>query len=291
MADKPRIDEVTGVETTGHQFDGIEELNNPMPQWWVTIFYATIVFAGVYVIFFPAIPMVTAATQGVLGYTARGEVAERIAEHSEMQSVWRDRIAATEVEDIPNDPELLQFAMAAGKANWAVNCSQCHGSGAQGNVGGYPNLNDDAWIWGGELYDIYTTIAHGVRNEVDPDARYSMMPRYGEEELLSREEIEQVANYVMTFSGSEHDAQLAAAGEEIWLDNCAACHGDEGGGGPEVGAPNLSDNTWLYGGAVEDVIQQVWAPQQGVMPPWLSKLGEAEVKELAVYVHSLGGGQ
>jgi cytochrome c oxidase cbb3-type subunit 3 len=155
--------------------------------------------------------------------------------------------------------------MAAGKANWAVNCSQCHGSGAQGNVGGYPNLNDDAWIWGGELYDIYTTIAHGVRNEVDPDARYSMMPRYGEEELLSR--------------------------EEIWLDNCAACHGDEGGGGPEVGAPNLSDNTWLYGGAVEDVIQQVWAPQQGVMPPWLSKLGEAEVKELAVYVHSLGGGQ
>ncbi|SEA72824.1 cytochrome-c oxidase, cbb3-type subunit III [Rubrimonas cliftonensis] len=289
MAEK-RIDEATGVETTGHEFDGIAELNNPMPQWWLSIFYACVAFALIYTIFFPAWPMVTKATEGWLGYTARGEVAEEIAEHAESQAVWRQRIADTDIEAIRNDPELLQFAMAAGRANFAVNCSQCHGSGAAGNVGGYPNLNDDDWIWGGDLESIYTTIAHGVRNEADPDARYSEMPRYGVDELLSREEIAQVAQYVVSLSGGEQDAAAVEAGMEIYLDNCAACHGDEGLGVPEVGAPNLADSVWLYGGSAEQIAAQVWRPQQGVMPPWLGKLGETQVKELAVYVHALGGG-
>jgi len=291
MADgKKRIDEATGVETVGHQFDGTQELNNPMPQWWLAIFYACVVFAGVYMIFFPAIPMVTTATKGVLGYTARGEVAEDIASHAEGQAVWRERIAAADLEDIQSDPELLQFAMAAGKANWAVNCSQCHGSGAAGNVGGYPNLNDDAWIWGGDLENIYLTIAHGVRNEVDDDARYSMMPNYGVDELLTREEIAQVTQYVISLGGREHDAAMAEAGYEIYDANCYACHGENGMGGPEVGAPRLSDNVWLYGGSAEAIEAQIWQPQHGVMPPWIGKLGETQVKELAVYVHSLGGG-
>lgn len=290
MADKPRIDEATGVETVGHTFDGIEELNNPMPQWWLSIFYACVVFALAYTIFFPAWPLLTQATSGVLGYTARGEVAAAIETHAEGQSVWRDRIAATELEDIQADPELLQFAMAAGKANWAVNCSQCHGSGAQGNVGGYPNLNDDDWIWGGDIENIYLTIAHGVRNEVDDDARYSEMPRYGEDELLSGEEITQIAHYVVSLSGGEHDAALAAAGAENFAYECAACHMETGMGNADVGAPNLTDSVWLYGGTVAEVRQQIWAPRQGVMPPWIDKLGEEQIKELAVYVHALGGG-
>jgi cytochrome c oxidase cbb3-type subunit 3 len=290
MAQK-RIDEATGVETTGHEFDGIAELNNPMPQWWLTIFYACIAWALIYTIFFPAWPLISSATTGLLGYTARGEVMERVAEHAEMQQVWKDRIAEAGLEDIRQDPELLNFAMASGAANFALNCSQCHGSGAAGNVGGFPNLNDDDWVWGGDLENIYLTIAHGVRNEDDPDARYSEMPRYGVDELLTRAEIADVAHYVVSLSGRDADAAAAERGAVTFADNCAACHGEQGEGIPEMGAPRLSDDIWLYGGSVEEIAAQVWQPRQGVMPAWLSRIGETDVKELTVYVHSLGGGQ
>ena len=290
MAEK-RIDEITGVETTGHEYDGITELNNPLPQWWLTIFYATVVWAFAYTIFFPAWPMVTEATRGVLGYTDRGDVAERIAAHAEGQAVWRERIAATEMEDIRADPDLLAFAMASGAASFALNCSQCHGAGAAGNVGGFPNLNDDDWIWGGDLEAIHHTIAHGVRNEADDDARFSMMPAYGVDGLLSRAEIADVAQHVLALNGAADDAAAAERGAVIFEENCAACHGEEGLGGPEVGAPNLANGIWLYGGTAEALQAQIHNPRHGVMPPWIDRLGETAVKELAVYVHSLGGGQ
>jgi cytochrome c oxidase cbb3-type subunit 3 len=290
MAQK-RIDEATGVETTGHEFDGIAELNNPMPQWWLTIFYACIAWALIYTIFYPAWPLITSATSGLLGYTARGEVMEKVAAHAEMQQVWKDRIAEAGLEDIRQDPELLNFAMASGAANFALNCSQCHGSGAAGNVGGFPNLNDDDWIWGGDLENIYLTIAHGVRNEDDPDARYSEMPRYGVDELLTRAEIADVAQYVVSLSGRDADAAAVERGAVTFADNCAACHGEQGEGIPDLGAPRLSDDIWLYGGSVEEIAAQIWQPRQGVMPAWVSRIGETDVKELAVYVHSLGGGQ
>ncbi len=291
MAEK-KIDPATGVETTGHEWDGVTELNNPMPRWWVSIFYATIVFAVIYTIFFPAWPLVETATRGVLGYTARGEVAEKVAAHKEMQSVWKDRIAAASMEEIREDPDLFNFALASGAANFAVNCSQCHGAGAAGNVGGYPNLNDDAWIWGGDLENIRYTITHGVRNEDDPDARYSEMPRYGVDELLSAEEIEGAVQYVLNFTGRATDVELAeTVGAEVWEYNCSACHGENGGGGPMLGAPRLNDAIWLYGGEAEDIRAQIWKPRQGVMPAWGLILDDTTVKELAVYVHSLGGGQ
>ncbi len=290
MAEK-RIDEATGVETVGHSFDGIEELNNPMPQWWLSIFYATVVFALVYTIFFPAWPMVTEATRGVLGYSARGEVVERIAAHEEGQAVWRERIDAADLETIRTEPELLDFALAYGRAQFAVNCVSCHGSGAAGAEGGYPNLNDDDWIWGGDLENIHLTIAHGVRNEADPDARYSMMPAYGADGLLSRAEIADVAQHVLAYSDRATDEAAVERGAVIWEENCAACHGDDGRGGPEVGAPNLADNIWLYGGSAEEIQAQIWRPRHGVMPPWVERIGETAVKSLAVYVHALGGGE
>jgi cytochrome c oxidase cbb3-type subunit 3 len=181
--------------------------------------------------------------------------------------------------------------MASGAANFALNCSQCHGSGAAGNVGGFPNLNDDDWIWGGDLENIYLTIAHGVRNEDDPDARYSEMPRYGVDELLTRAEIADVAQYVVSLSGRDADAAAVERGAVTFADNCAACHGEQGEGIPDLGAPRLSDDIWLYGGSVEEIAAQIWRPRQGVMPAWVSRIGETDVKELAVYVHSLGGGQ
>lgn len=290
MANK-YIDEATGVETTGHEWDGVTELNNPMPRWWLSIFYACIVFALAYTVFFPAWPMLTTSTRGLLGYSARGEVAQAIAAHAEMQSVWRDRIAAASFDEIRADPDLLQFALAAGAANFAVNCSQCHGAGAAGNAGGYPNLNDDDWIWGGTLDDIYTTVTHGVRNETDPDARFSMMTTFGADGLLEPEQIRDVAQHVLSLSGRAADATAAERGAEVWAENCAACHGDEGTGGPELGAPNLADGLWLYGETAEAIYAQVWRPKHGVMPAWGPRLGDAAVKELAVYVHALGGGQ
>jgi cytochrome c oxidase cbb3-type subunit 3 len=290
MAEK-RIDEATGVETTGHEYDGIAELNNPMPKWWVSLFYATIVFAVIYTIFYPAWPLVTTHTRGLLGYTARGEVAEKIADHTAMQSVWRDRIAGASLEEIREDPDLFNFSLASGQASFAVNCSQCHGAGAAGNVGGFPNLNDDDWIWGGDLDSIYVTISHGIRNDDDADARLSMMPAYGVDGLLTRAEIRDVAQYVLNFSGRAEDAEAVARAAETWEVNCAACHGDDGTGGRDLGAPNLTDAIWLYGDSAEEIYNQVWNPRHGVMPPWQARLGDTAVKELAVYVHSLGGGE
>ena len=290
MAEK-KIDEATGVETTGHEYDGISELNNPMPKWWVSLFYATIVFGVIYTFFYPAWPLITTNTRGLLGYTARGEVADKIAAHTAMQSVWRDRIAAASLEEIREDPDLFNFSLASGQASFAVNCSQCHGAGAAGNTGGFPNLNDDDWIWGGDIEAIYTTISHGIRNDDDPDARFSMMPAYGVDGLLTKAEIADVAQYVLNLSGRAEDMEAVARATETFANNCAACHGEQGLGGPELGAPNLADAIWLYGDTAQDIYNQVWNPKHGVMPPWQQRLGDTAVKELAVYVHSLGGGQ
>jgi cytochrome c oxidase cbb3-type subunit 3 len=290
MAQK-RIDEATGVETTGHEYDGIAELNNPMPRWWVSLFYATIVWGVGYTILFPAWPTLSGHTAGLLGYTSRGEVIERIAAHAEMQSVWRERIAAASFEEIKADQDLFAFAQASGAANFALNCSQCHGSGAAGNTGGFPNLNDDDWIWGGDIEAIHLTISHGVRNAEDADARYSEMPKYGVDELLTKDEISAVAQHVLNFTGRATKPELLETGATIFAENCAACHGEEGLGGPEVGAPNLADAIWLYGGSEAELVAQISNPRQGVMPPWTARLGDTAVKELAVYVHSLGGGR
>ena len=290
MAEK-KIDEATGVETTGHEYDGIMELNNPMPRWWVSLFYACIVFSLGYTIFYPAWPLKETNTKGLLGYTARDEVFRKIDEHTAMQSVWRDRIAAASLEEIRDDPDLFSFSLASGAASFAVNCSQCHGAGAAGNVGGFPNLNDDDWIWGGDLENIYHTITHGVRNEDSADARFNMMSSFGADELLTRAEIGDVTQFVLMLGGRATDTEAASRGEELYADNCAACHGEDGRGLVELGAPNLTDDIWLYGGTAEAIAAQIWRPQHGVMPAWGERLGDTAIKELTVYVHSLGGGR
>lgn len=285
MADEQRrIDEETGTETTGHSWDGIEELDTPMPRWWLWTFYACIVFAVGYAIYYPAWP---GATSGAFGGTLRQNVVADIAEHAEGQSEWRDKIAAATLEDIRRDSQLLTFANSAGKAAFGVNCSQCHGSGAQGFVG-YPNLNDDAWIWGGSLDDIYHTIKHGVRNEDADDARWSEMPAFGE--ILEKEEIADVTQFVMALGALEHDVDAAARGSDIFTENCAACHGDAGEGDPEQGAPRLNDAIWLFGGDAEHISSQINQPAHGVMPAWGLRLDDTTVKALAIYVHGLGGG-
>lgn len=283
------IDEISGVETTGHEWDGIKELNNPLPRWWLWTFYACIVWAFGYMIAMPAIPLFKEATPGILGYSSRGDVANKIAEAKEGQAVFVDKIASMDVVDILADEELSRFARAGGHAAFKVNCVQCHGSGAQGFLG-FPNLNDDEWIWGGTVDEIYTTITHGVRFEADFDTRFSEMSAFGKDELLTRDEIRVVARYTAFLSGYE-GGEDTIEGRELFLDNCSACHGELGEGDIYAGAPALNNAIFQYAGSLETVISQIDAPQHGTMPAWGTRLGDATVKQLAVYVHSLGGGQ
>ena len=280
------------VETTGHEWDGIEELNNPLPRWWLWTFYATIVWALIYTILFPAWPLITGATPGVLGFSTRANVAAEIQRFEAANGPMRDRLVAADLAAVKDDPELLQFATSAGAAVFRTNCSQCHGSGAAGvQASGYPNLLDDDWIWGGAMEDIHTTITHGIRNTTDDEARYSQMPAFGVDGLLEAPQIDAVVQHVLAISGQEHDAALAAEGATIFAENCAACHTEAGTGDRTQGAPNLTDAIWLYGGTVDDLTYTIHNARFGVMPNWNQRLSEADIRSVALYVHGLGGGE
>lgn len=289
MSEK-EIDEVSGVQTTGHEWDGIRELDNPMPRWWLWTFYACILFAVGYCIYYPAIPLLTGATPGTSGFSTRADVARDMQQAKASKAALMSQIEAMPLEDIRNNDALYRFAVSAGKSNFKVYCSQCHGSGAQG-APGYPNLNDDDWIWGGDLASIYTTISHGVRSTADDETRVSEMPAFGRDGILKSSQIKDTAEYVLKLSNQAHNERAAARGAAVFAENCVACHGADGKGGREVGAPNLTDSIWLYGGSREEIVSQVTQSKHGVMPSWLPRLGEASVKQLAIYVHSLGGGE
>ena len=290
MADEKEVDAVTGVETTGHDWDGIRELDNPMPRWWLWTFYATIAFSAVYTVLYPAWPLVNSATTGLLGWSSRGELRAEISQVNMLNVDRQTAIQTTAVSKIAASPELRQYAIAAGRAAFKVNCVQCHGSGAQGGPG-YPNLNDDSWNWGGTVDDIYYSIQHGIRYGADPDTRFSEMPAFGRDGILDRSQIADIAWYVRQLSGQEADAAGVERGAPLYADNCAACHGETGEGMRELGSPQLNDAIWLYGSSHAEIATQIAVPRHGVMPGWGDRLGEATVKELAVYVHSLGGGE
>lgn len=290
MATNIEKDDISGTPTTGHVWDGIRELNTPLPKWWLYTFYGCVVFAIGYTVLYPAWPLPGGATPGLLGWSSRGQLQQQMDAAQAAQKDTVDKIAAMSVDDIMKDPKLLAFAQAGGAAAFKVNCVPCHGAGAAGGHG-YPNLNDDDWLWGGKPDDLYKTLQHGIRYTEDPDTRDSQMPNFGIDGILTPEQIDQVANYVVSLSGETSDANKAAAGKQIFADNCAACHGEDGKGNREFGAPNLTDKLWLYGGTIDDVKAQVTKPHMGVMPAWTKRLDDATIKELAIYVHSLGGGE
>jgi cytochrome c oxidase cbb3-type subunit 3 len=291
MAASRKVDQVTGVETTGHSWDGIEELNSPLPRWWLWTFYATIVFAVGYVIAYPALPGLSGATQGLLGWSSRGDIRNDMQQLDQSRANMRARIAAAPIQQVVTEADMRQFAVSSGSALYKVNCVQCHGSGAQGSTG-FPNLNDDSWLFGGTVEQIQQTIAHGVRATDDADTRVPPdMPRFGIDQILTPEQIEQVSETVLQLSGQEHDQAKAADGKLVFAEQCASCHGEQGQGNLEMGAPQLNDAIWLRGGTREDIRAQIISPKLGMMPAWRARLGEAATKELAVYIHSLGGGQ
>ena len=290
MPTKVEKDSLTGTETTGHEWDGIKELNNPLPRWWLYVLYACIIWSVVYWILFPAIPGITGYTKGIIGGTAREALDETMAAARANQAVFLDRIEAASLEELGQDADLLNFAIAGGRAAFADNCAPCHGLGGAGQAGGYPSLADDDWIWGGTLEDIHTTLLYGIRVDND-DTRVSDMPAFGADELLSGEEIANVAAYVLSLSGGEADSAAVERGAPLYEENCVACHGEGGVGEVTVGGPRLNDQIWLYGGELAEIEAQIARPRQGVMPAWEARLDATTIKMLTTYVHTLGGGQ
>jgi cytochrome c oxidase cbb3-type subunit 3 len=291
-------DKKDDVDTTGHVWDGIEELDNPMPRWWVWVFYLTIIWAVGYSIAYPAWPLINGATAGLLGYSTRGEVAADIARVDASNAEILARLSTADLTAIRDDDELHTFAVNAGGSIVAANCSQCHGRGAAGvQAGGYPNLLDDDWLWGGDIEQIAYTVTHGIRNEQSMDSHYSLMPAFGTDEILMNDEIDAIVQHVLSISGQDHDADLAGVGSTLFLDNCASCHGDAGTGMQEIGAPNLSDAIWLYGGDEDTIRTTIQNARFGVMPAWseefrgASGLSLAEINAVATYVHQLGSAQ
>lgn len=285
------IDSVTGVETTGHVWDGdLRELNKPLPRWWLYVLYACIVWAIGYWIAYPAWPLLNGEyTKGMLGYSQRGATDQDVAAAKATQKSYFDLIAATPVGEIEKNPELLPFVQAGGAAVFGDKCGPCHGKGGGGAVG-YPNLNDDDWLWGGTPEAIERTIQHGIRSG-DPEARDMAMPRFGLDGILKPADITDAAQFVLSLSGHSTDPAAAERGKQIFADNCAACHGPEGKGNQEVGAPNLTDGIWLYGGKLADIEKTIETGRGGVMPYWTGRLDPVTIKMLAAYVHSLGGGK
>jgi len=290
MAEHGELDHVTGKTTTGHEWDGIKELNTPLPRWWVITFYLCIAWAIGYWIVYPAWPMLWGYSPGVLHYSSRADVAVELANLEKIRGDKMVALGAAPLADIEKDPALLALARARGKTVFGDNCAPCHGSGAAG-AKGYPNLNDDDWLWGGTLDQIMQTIQFGARSG-HAKAHEGAMLAFGREGVLKRDQIVTVANYVRSLSGlATSQGHDAAAGAKIFADNCAACHGDAGKGNQEVGAPDLTDKIWLYGSDEAALIETITNGRAGVMPAWVGRLDPSTIKALTVYVHSLGGGK
>lgn len=289
MPTKIEKDAFSGRDTTGHEWDGIKELNTPLPKWWVYVFIACIIFAVVWTVLYPSVPYGTGYTRGLLGYSQRTQVDADVKALVAQRAVFMDKIAALPIAKVKQDPQLDAMAQTAGRIAFANNCEPCHGPGGEGRIG-YPNLADDVWIWGGKLTDIENTITHGVRSG-DPDAHQSQMPRFGVDGMLKPEQIQHVADYVWTLYGHAAPAASVAAGKQIFADNCAVCHGANGQGNRQVGAPPLKSHAHLYGDSRDVIVSQVTNPRMGVMPNWNARLDVATIRSLAIYVHSLGGGE
>lgn len=287
MPTKIEKDSVTGQETTGHEWDGVKELNNPLPKWWLWTFYASIAFSAVWMVLYPSLPF----WRGTLGWVAREAVVADVAAAQAANAPMMARLRAATPAAIVADPEMRAFALAGGRVAFANNCAACHGAGGQGAPGGFPALVDDDWLWGGSLDAIQQTIRHGIRTAEDEEARTSVMPRFGVDGMLTSSQIGDVAEHVLALSGRGTDAAAAARGQAIFAEQCVSCHGDSGEGNREFGAPRLSDQVWLRGSGKADIVAMIRDPRMGVMPAWHGRLDPAVINMLTVFVHSLGGGE
>lgn len=285
--EKKEIDKISGVETTGHEWDGLKELNNPLPRWWLIVFILCIVWSVGYWVIYPAWPTLSGNTKGTSGWTSHKRLKASQDEITLRQAKYLERFSNASLEEINNDPFLREFAIVGGAAAFKENCAACHGTGAAGRTG-YPNLNDDDWLWGGKLADIYKTIEVGARSS-HPDTRNTEMPAFGSGGILNPKQINSAADYVLSLS--DPNQAFTEEGKKIFADNCVSCHGVGGIGNRELGAPSLNDAIWLYGKSRSAIYATISAAHKGVMPTWQGRLDENTIKELTIYIHSLGGGE
>ena len=272
--------------TTGHNWDGVSEYNVPAPRWWLIVWIICIIWAVIYWFFYPTWPTLSGNTKGSLNWTKFSELSGEQKKIEEKKIVYLEQMSKKSLEEIRQDEKLMQFALNTGKSAFRENCSACHGQGAQGYKG-YPNLNDDDWLWGGKLSDIYQTLLYGIRSGHD-SARVNQMPSFGLDKVLKKTEINDTIEYVLSLSNK---SEFNARGEAIFKANCVACHGNEGKGNQELGAPNLTDAIWLYGSDKKDIYYTIYYARAGVMPFWKNRLDDNTIKSLTLYVHSLGGGK
>jgi len=288
MSNRER-DDVSGVETTGHVWDGIRELDNPLPRWWVTIFWGSIAVAIVMWVLMPAWPLISSYTPGIMHSSDRVKVTQDLAQLDKMRGAEAAKLKSVSLADIERDPKLQAYALAVGQSIFGDNCATCHGAGGTGGKG-YPNLRDDVWLWGGTLDDIYHTIDVGVRSD-NPNARFSQMPAFGRDGLLTADKIDDLTEYVVALSHRPANAAAVGRAAPVFAENCAVCHGPEGKGDQTKGAPNLTDRDWLYGSARADIRGQIVNGRGGVMPTWGARFKPETIKALAVYIHANAAGQ
>lgn len=280
----------SGPGTTGHEWDGIQELNNPLPRWWLWIFYACIAFAGLWMVLYPSWPVPGGHIKGTLGYSSRADVERQMKELEVARAAPLKGLEQMALADIPKNPAVMAAAVEGGRSAFKVHCIQCHGTGAAGSRG-YPNLNDDDWIWGGSMEEIHATLVNGVRHPGNDNTRQSMMPAFGKDGLLTKAQIADVVEHVRALSRQEHNAAMAARGATTFAEQCSSCHGTMGEGNKTFGAPRLNDGIWLYGGDRASLTATITNARAGVMPAWNERLSEATIRKLTAYVHSLGGGE
>lgn len=293
MADKIDRDEVSGTDTTGHEWDGIKELDTPLPRWWLYIFYASIVASVVYWVLMPAWPLANSYTRGLLNWSDRRNVAAEIQSLEISRGPMFERLAHASSAELAADPELQEFARAAGESVFGDNCQTCHGAGGAG-APGYPVLADDVWLWGGSMQQIEHTLRVGIRSG-HAETQMSMMPAYGRDSLLTAAQIGDVTEYVISLSAArdrlDASAPAAARGAVVYQEQCAACHGATGVGDRAQGAPSLADDVWLYGGSRAEIRRQIEQGRGGVMPAWERRFDAGTLRALAYYVHQMGGGE
>ena len=289
MSDPETPDDARSVGTTGHEWDGIRELDNPLPRWWLWIFYATVVVAIGYWVLMPAWPGLTGYTPGVLGKSDRAELVGQLAKLKALRGEQNARLTNASLQEIESDPQLQAHALAVGQSVFGDNCATCHGVGGVGGKG-YANLRDDVWLWGGTLEDIHRTLQYGIRSG-HPQARFSQMPAFGRDQLLTPAQVGDLTEYVVALSGRPANAAAVQRAAPVYAANCVACHGPSGLGDTLQGAPNLTDREWLYGSTRNDIKAQINNGRGGVMPAWSGRLDPETVKALAVYVHANAAGQ
>jgi cytochrome c oxidase cbb3-type subunit 3 len=293
MTDRsPEIDSHSGVETTGHEWDGIKELNNPLPRWWRFVFWATVLASIVYWVLmpaWPALPGMQGHTPGILGQSDRVAVAAKVETAKTERAALGAKLASMNAASILKDAELSQLALGLGESAFGDNCATCHGAGGRG-AKGYPRLADDVWLWGGSLDEIEQTLKFGIRSG-HAQTRTKEMPAFGRDAFLTAGQIEDLVQLVRAKSHQEADGAAALRAEPVFQANCASCHGVDARGDRTQGSPNLTDEEWLYGGDVASIRRTIFGPRNGVMPAWTDRLDPATVRALAIYVHALGGGE